>query len=71
MLLAYHEKIGPKLSLQLKELEADGLVERKEYTQVPPKVEYSLTDRAKTLLPVLEEQCKWGEENRVQSDDKA
>lgn len=48
------------LSSQLKELEADGMVIRKEYPQVPPKVEYSLTDKAETLLPVLEGLCEWG-----------
>lgn len=52
------------LSTQLKELEADGLVNRKEYPQIPPKVEYSLTDKAETLLPLLEELCEWGEKNR-------
>ena len=52
------------LSSQLKELEADGLVKRKEYPQVPPKVEYSLTDKAKTLLPILEELCEWGVNNQ-------
>ncbi len=48
------------LSSQLKELEADGMVERKEYPQVPPKVEYRLTAKAETLLPVLEGLCEWG-----------
>ncbi len=52
------------LSSQLKELEADGLVKRKEYPQVPPKVEYSLTDKAVTLLPVLEGLCEWGVKNQ-------
>ncbi|GAB2541667.1 winged helix-turn-helix transcriptional regulator [Gracilibacillus alcaliphilus] len=52
------------LSSQLKELEADGIVRRKEYTQIPPKVEYSLTQKAETLLPVLEQLCEWGEKNR-------
>lgn len=52
------------LSSQLKELEADGMVRRKEYPQVPPKVEYSLTHKAETLLPVLEQLCEWGEKNR-------
>lgn len=52
------------LSAQLKELEADGLVKRKEFPQIPPKVEYSLTSKAQTLLPVLEQLCEWGEKNR-------
>lgn len=52
------------LSSQLKELEADGIVRRKEYPQIPPKVEYSLTHKAETLLPVLEQLCEWGVKNR-------
>ncbi|MTI81387.1 MAG: helix-turn-helix transcriptional regulator [Firmicutes bacterium] len=51
------------LSQQLKELIADGLVHRKEYHQIPPKVEYSLTEKGKTLIPVLETMCSWGEKN--------
>ncbi|ABV61806.1 winged helix-turn-helix transcriptional regulator [Bacillus pumilus] len=52
------------LSAQLKDLEADGMIIRKEYPQVPPKVEYSLTYKAETLLPILEQLCDWGEKNR-------
>ena len=48
------------LSAQLKELEHDGIILRKEYQQVPPKVEYSLSEKGKSLMPVLEEMCKWG-----------
>ena len=48
------------LSLQLKGLETDGLVKRKIYPEVPPKVEYYLTDFGKTLSPMLEEIAKWG-----------
>ena len=51
------------LSTQLKELERDGLILRKEYPQVPPKVEYSLSDRGKSFMPVLGEICKWGHEH--------
>nr|WP_106784888.1 helix-turn-helix domain-containing protein [Lysinibacillus timonensis] len=51
------------LSAQLKELEADGMVIRKEYPQVPPKVEYSLTDKANSLLPIMEQLCEWGTKN--------
>lgn len=48
------------LTLQLRELEADGLVHREIYAQVPPKVEYSLTTRGETLLPVLTTLQEWG-----------
>ncbi|MDU2065441.1 MAG: helix-turn-helix domain-containing protein [Sporomusaceae bacterium] len=48
------------LTQQLRELEHDGLVNRLVYTQVPPKVEYSLTDAGKTLLPLLTSLCDWG-----------
>lgn len=52
------------LSLTLKELEIDGLVHRKEYPQIPPKVEYTLTERGKSLIPILDGMCAWGEANR-------
>lgn len=52
------------LSLSLKELEADGLVQREEYPQIPPKVEYSLSVRGRSLIPILDAMCIWGEENR-------
>jgi DNA-binding HxlR family transcriptional regulator len=48
------------LSLQLKDLEKDGIVGRKVYAQIPPKVEYYLTDFGKTLIPMLEEIALWG-----------
>ena len=52
------------LSSNLKELESDGLISRKEYPQIPPKVEYSLTGRGKSLMEVLDQLCIWGENNR-------
>jgi len=58
------------LSQQLKDLEEEGLVNRKQYNQVPPKVEYSLTKRGKTVIPILDEMCKWGRENMTE-DEKA
>lgn len=48
------------LSANLKELEADGLVNRHEYYQIPPKVEYSLTEKGKSLVPILNALCAWG-----------
>lgn len=53
------------LSSTLKELEADQLVHREEYPQIPPKVEYSLTERGKSLIPILDQMCDWGEKNRL------
>lgn len=52
------------LSTTLKELERDGLVLRREYPQIPPKVEYSLTERGKSLIPILDGMCEWGDQNR-------
>lgn len=52
------------LSISLKELEADRLIIRKEYPQIPPKVEYSLSSRGESLMKILDELCIWGEENR-------
>ena len=53
------------LSVTLKELEADNLVHREEYPQIPPKVEYSLTERGKSLIPILDAMCDWGENHRM------
>ena len=52
------------LSSQLKDLEKDGLIIRKEYPQIPPRVEYSLTPKGRSLFPLMEEMCKWGELNK-------
>ena len=53
------------LSANLKELEADALVIRKEYPQIPPKVEYYLSERGQSLMAVLDQLCEWGEKNRI------
>ncbi len=51
----------PKMLIQqLKELEAEGIIKRKLYPVVPPKTEYSLTKRGKTLIPAIIELNKWG-----------
>nr|WP_201778768.1 helix-turn-helix domain-containing protein [Paenibacillus durus] len=51
------------LSTQLKHLENNNLIVRKEYPQVPPKVEYFLSPKGLTLMPVLESLCAWGKEH--------
>ena len=48
------------LSSQLKELEASNLINRREYPVIPPKVEYSLTPRGESLIPILNAMCNWG-----------
>ena len=53
------------LSSTLKELEADQLLHREEYPQIPPKVEYSLTERGKSLITILDRMCEWGDKNRI------
>ena len=52
------------LSSTLKQLEADGLIIRKEYPQIPPKVEYSLSERGRSLMPILDQMCEWGDRDR-------
>lgn len=48
------------LSQQLKELESDGFIHREAYSQIPPKVEYSLTKLGESFLPILESMSTWG-----------
>ncbi|MGI6204968.1 MAG: winged helix-turn-helix transcriptional regulator [Anaerovoracaceae bacterium] len=47
------------LAATLKELQSDGLVSRKSYDVIPPKVEYSLTKRGESVIPILQSICKW------------
>jgi DNA-binding HxlR family transcriptional regulator len=46
-------------------MEADQLIIRNEYPQIPPKVEYSLSERGKSLIPILDMMCAWGTANRI------
>ncbi len=51
------------LTKQLRALESDGFLSRHDYQEIPPHVEYTLTDLGKSFLPVLEHMKQWGEEN--------
>ena len=62
------DKVEPKitqrmLTKELREMEKDGLVIRKVYAVVPPKVEYSLTEKAHSLIPILDQLCDWGSDH--------
>ena len=58
------EGISPRmLTKQLKELERDGIVERTVYPEMPPRVEYSITEKGMSLVPVLKVLADWGWEN--------
>jgi len=57
------------LTTQLRELENDGIVERKIFPEIPPRVEYYLTERGKTLLPIIELMRSWGDENIIKPSE--
>ncbi len=55
--------ISPRtLSLRLRSLEEEGIVERETHAEVPPRVEYALTDKGRSLVPVIESMYAWGEQ---------
>ena len=53
-----------EINKALKELEKDQLIIRKEYPQIPPKVEYSLSDKGQSLMQILDQLCIWGENHK-------
>ncbi|KRL98937.1 hypothetical protein FD50_GL000754 [Liquorilactobacillus satsumensis DSM 16230 = JCM 12392] len=57
------------LSQILKELQSDQLIERKSYNQIPPKVEYKLNEKGKSLIPILKMMADWGKENSPKSKE--
>ncbi|MCQ2052841.1 MAG: helix-turn-helix transcriptional regulator [archaeon] len=66
--------VSPRiLTKQLKEMEADGIVLRTPYSTIPPKVEYSITDKGRSLGPILSAMAEWGLKNvfnnKVQFDE--
>ena len=59
------------LTLQLRELERDGIIHREIYKEVPPRVEYSLTDFGRTLEPVIMSMKVWGESYKVRLNENS
>ena len=57
------------LATSLKELEADGIVLRTQYAEIPPRVEYSLTDHGKELWPILHRIVHWANDGEFDGDD--
>ena len=55
------------LTAQLRDMEENGLISRKVYAEVPPRVEYSLTDLGQSLKPILDSMWNWGEEYKAQN----
>lgn len=53
------------LTSQLREMEDDGIISRKIYAEIPPRVEYTLTEFGLTLSPILQSMAKWGNEYRI------
>lgn len=58
------------LAEMLKELINDGLIKRVQYNEIPPRVEYSLTDKGYSVLPILQSICNWSKENSIEELDK-
>lgn len=59
------------LASTLKELLTDGIITRRQFDEIPPKVEYSLTEKGKTVVPILQSICRWADAYHHQSSEKA
>ena len=59
------------ITQQLRELERDGIITRSIQRQIPPRVDYALSDHGRTLLPVLESMCAWGKDHALQRTNVA
>jgi len=58
------------LTEQLRELESNGLVIREQFSETPPRVEYSLSEKGKTLKPLMQAMCEWGTEHVLSTKDE-
>lgn len=58
------------LAAMLKEMIADGMLDRKQYDEIPPRVEYSLTDKGKSVLPIMQSICQWSKKYTLVDLDK-
>lgn len=58
------------LAATLKELIADGMLERKQFDEIPPRVEYSLTPKGKSVVPILQSICKWAGAYHREDNDR-
>jgi DNA-binding HxlR family transcriptional regulator len=58
------------LAAMLKELLADEMISRTQYNEIPPKVEYALTDKGKSVLPILQSNCQWSRDTTDEDLDK-